>query len=229
MIEQKIKYGILLLITLLLLNSTSYAQGGSAVYTDSLGSYCWFDQGNNESFTDSNGKNWFKITENRSLWDEAILIRTANIYALILLGFDSVKVAKDVFMFDEGSPLFTKLSHLRHGPDYVENWKMAFNSDSFRKDANKSVRIKSAFFRTDMVLKFYSQKAKMPNIDAIGLTKKGFIKHSFEAGMEIFELVVKKISGNKDPNKDPIFDMHLRNSQKLLKKVDRSLIDDKIL
>ena len=219
MINQTCKNGLRLLSALLVLilpDGTLNAQVGSAGYTDSLGSYEWFDETNATSFLDSSGQEWFKITENNELWEEAVTIRRANILGLVLLGFDSVRVSKDVFLYDETSSLFTKLSRLKHQSEYTQHWKPALNSETLQRDSKKSNRLKSNRGKTDLVLKFYPQKANIKNVDAIGLSKKGFFKHGFEASLEIFELLIKKISCNKKPHSDPIFDMHLRNSKKLL-------------
>ncbi len=48
---------------------------------------------------------------------------------------------------------------------------------------------------------------------------KEFVRHSFEAMMEISEVIYKKIISNNDPNYDPIYDMHFRNAKKIIKKI----------
>lgn len=211
----------LLIAGILQFISSANAHNGSAGYTDSLGNYTWFNEVNDTLFADSSGQVWFKITENKELWDEAMTIRIANVQALIMLGFDSIKVSQDVFMYDEKSSLFTKLSHLTNNSVYVKDWEPSFNSETFQKDAKKSQRIKSSTIKTDLALKFYSRKANVDNVHAIGLNKKGIIKHGFEAGMEVLESIFKKIGGNKNVHSDPIFDMHLRNAKRLLNKTNK--------
>lgn len=149
-------------------------------------------------------------------WTEATAIRNSNILALVALGFDSVMVVKDVHIYEENSVLFTKLSQLNNYDFYIKDWKHSFNSEDFKFSANKSDQIVVNSKKTHLVLKFYPSKGGYNGAYAIGLNKKGFIPHSFEASMEIFEMIVKKVSGNKNPNSDPIYDMHLKNSNKLL-------------
>jgi len=142
-------------------------------YTDSNGGYQWFENISEPEFIDSNGIKWIRVTGNRNYWDEADAIRIANVRALIILGFDSISVTRDIVMYNEYSKLFTKLSKLNNSYKYTKEWKNAFNSDNFKYTAKKSKRIKSKTIRTNLVLKLYYQKGKTKNINAIGLCRKG--------------------------------------------------------
>jgi len=191
-------------------------------YTDNKGSYIWFDEHNEEVFKDKNKVEWNLVAVNKLAWEEAVLIRKANAIALISLGFDSTRVYTDIELFEESSTLFTKLSKLENYSGYVKGWERAYNSQSNSFSSKMSSHIEFENVKTRLVLKFYPTKGQNNPRNSIGLVKKGFIPHTFEAFLEVLEIIVKKIVGSNDPNSDLIYDMHLRNSKKLLRKDKKS-------
>jgi len=171
---------IILLVTAILPSSFASKNAG---YKDKYGNYKWFDEKNDSIFTDNSNHSWAKVTENKDKWSKAIIIRNANIYALLDLGFDTMKVLKDVQLLNENSKLFTRFSKLENFQDYIFYWKTAFNSNGFKFNAKKSSKISE----TDLTLKFYAQKAHLANAAALGLVKRGFFDHFAEATMELIK------------------------------------------
>jgi hypothetical protein len=159
-------------------------------YKDKDGNYKWFDEKSDSSFTDENNRYWAKVTDNQDKWNKAMIIRNANIYALLDLGFDTMKVLKDVQLLNENSILFTRFSKLENYKDYVFYWKTAFNSTNFKFNARKSGTISE----TDLSLKFYTQKAHISNAAALGLVKKSFFEHFAEASIELIKKYKYKIN-----------------------------------
>ena len=153
----------------------------NAGYKDKDGNYKWFEGRSDSFFVDDNSRGWVKITENKDKWDKAMIIRNANIYALLDLGFDTSKVLKDVQLLNESSILFARFSKLDNYQDYIFYWRNSFNSHNFKFNARKSGKISE----TDLSLKFYSHKAHIANAAALGLVKKSFFKHFGEATVEI--------------------------------------------
>lgn len=192
-------------------------------YTDSLGHYLWLEEVTDSVHVDLQGQKWYKIAEDKALWLEAMTIRKANLLALQTLGCDSLQANKDLFLYYQSNPLFTKESHLLHYTAYIQEWKKAINSDNWSRTARKSQHLKPFGKRTSLVLKYYPQKANIPNIQALGMVRKGFIPHCWEAFLEISESLMKKISGNQDIHHDLLFDLHLRNAQKFLRKYEKGL------
>ncbi len=187
-------------------------------YTDSLGHYIWLE-GVEEIYLSPAGRSWYRVAEDKDLWQEAMTIREANLEALELLGFDSLFSQESLFLYTQDNLLFTKLSHLSLPDSFIGGWKPAFNSDTWTRQARTSTKLKVGKRRTGLVLKFYPQKGGIPGAHALGLVKKGFFAHSFEAAMEMLERLWIKIKPGTHPHADPVYDMHLKNSRKLLKKV----------
>lgn len=123
-------------------------------YEGSNGLYRWFDDrtGNNP-FVDDDGTEWKWITDDRKAWNEAIVIREANIDALIMLNFNEKQVRTDVRLFPGTSALFTKESKLLNHEKYTEKWGRRFNSENFRRDAKESDDLGESGFR----LKYYPE------------------------------------------------------------------------
>ena len=140
------------------LQCSAYAQL-SAGYTDSAGKYTWIEHHNSSIYTDTSGTVWYKITENKTIWSEAIAIRDANLYALISLGYDSAISAENLFLYDSDSPLFTKFCHLRNDTSFTRNWKLALNSSGIKRNAKKSPHIMIQSKKSHLVLKFYPNKS----------------------------------------------------------------------
>lgn len=199
-----------ILILSLLSFSNSFANKNSG-YKDKDGNYKWFDQKTDSFFVDENNRGWVKVTENKDKWNKAIIIRNANIFALLDLGFDTMKVLRDVQLLTENSILFTRFSKLENFQDYIFYWKSSFNSTNFKFNARKS----GAISETDLSLKFYYKKANVANVAALGLVKRSFIKHIGEASREIIKkyrykmnwITVEKYLKNY---------MHLNNAIELL-------------
>ncbi len=152
-------------------------------YRDNDGNYKWFDEKTDSFFTDQRNHYWAKVSENKDKWNRAMIIRNANIYALLDLGFDTMKVLRDVQLLSENSILFTRFSKLENYKEYVFYWKTAFNSNDFKFNALKSEKISE----TDLSLKFYKQKAHIANAAALGLVKKRFFEHFAEASIELIK------------------------------------------
>ncbi len=205
------KVRLLLIIAFLigfLQNSEAEKNSG---YKDKAGNHKWFEDKNDSFFVDENNFGWTKVTENKDKWTKAMIIRNANIYALLNLGFDTMKVLKDVQLLSENSILFTRFSKLDNFQDYVFYWKTAFNSNNFKFNARKSAKI----LKTDLSLKFYSQKAHLTNTAALGLVKKGFFTHFAEASGEIIKKCYCKM--NRVTVETYIKNyMHLNNAIELL-------------
>lgn len=176
------KYKFFLVLFLTLLFSVSHARQ-NAGYKDKNGNYKWFEGKTDSFFVDGDNHGWVKITENKDKWSKAMIIRNANIYALLDLGFDTTKVLKDVQLLNENSLLFARFSKLENYQDYIFYWRSAFNSHNFKFNARKSGKISE----TDLSLKYYSHKAHLANTAALGLVKKSFFKHFGEATVEIIK------------------------------------------
>ncbi len=159
-----------------------YAKQNSG-YKDKDGNYKWFEEKTDTSFIDEKDRKWHKVTDSKDKWSKAMIIRNANIYALLDLGFDTMKVLKDVQLLNENSILFTRFSKLENFSDYIFYWRSAFNSTNFKFNARKSGKIS----KTDLSLKFYFQKAHIGNAAALGLVKKSFFEHFGEATAEILK------------------------------------------
>lgn len=190
-------------------------------YKDKDGNYKWFDEKTDSSFTDENNRYWAKVTDNQDKWNKAIIIRNANIYALLDLGFDTAKVLRDVQLLNENSILFTRFSKLENYKEYVFYWKTAFNSNNFKFNARKSGTISE----TDLSLKFYTQKAHMANAAALGLVKKSFFAHCNEACREIVKKYRYKMNWITVETYLKNY-MHLNNAIELLN--ERKLEKDRI-
>lgn len=191
-----------------------------AGYKDSCGNYKWFEQCNDSNMVDSNQHAWTLVTHNQEKWNKAITIRNANIYALLLLGFDTLRVLKDVQLLQPNSILFTRFSRLENFEYYVSQWKNAFNSNNFTFNA----RLSSAISDTKLSLKYYGSKANITNVSVIGLVKRNFFQHLDETMIELF----KKYSYRFDLfTIENYFDsyMHLNNAIELIneKKLQRDL------
>ena len=216
----KSKIFILVLFCLVLLPN-SYADKNFG-YKDKDGNYKWFDEKTDSFFTDDNNHNWIKVTENKDKWNKAMIIRNANIYALLDLGFDTMKVLKDVQLLSENSILFTRFSKLENYKDYVFYWKTAFNSTNFKFNALKSAKISE----TDLSLKFYNQKAHIANAAALGLVKKSFFEHFAEASIELIKKYRYKMNRMTIETYLKNY-MHLNNAIELLN--ERKLENDRII
>lgn len=190
-------------------------------YTDSLGRYKWLTN-DMVKYEMAEGKSWYLVSENKKLWQEAICIRNANIQALILLGFDSLTFHQDIFLYPENSVLFTKLSYLQNSYLYIGNWKKALNSEQMRKTAKKSKKLKVCDKSTRLVLKHYAFKAG--DVNALGIVRKGFIAHSFEASMELMDAFTHLLFARRNPHQDLLFDAHIRNAKRLLKKSNTNIL-----
>lgn len=177
-------------------------------YEGSNGLYRWFDDrtGNNP-FVDDDGTEWKWITDDRKAWNEAIVIREANIDALIMLNFNEKQVRTDVRLFPGTSALFTKESKLLNHEKYTEKWGRRFNSENFRRDAKESDDLGESGFR----LKYYPEKGGDQNAEALGLVRKK-LAHGVEAGKEKYESIFYW----KSAADDPVYDMHYTNSSKFL-------------
>ena len=177
---------------------------GKDGYRGSNGDYKWFENKSEKtSFVDKNKTKWTWVTGNRDAWNEAITIRKANINALVLMGNDMEQVSKDVQLYPESSPLFTKESHLLDYSKYIEQWHESINSDSMGSEAWASGELESSGYE----LKFYPQKNGDPTANSLGLVQIG-PSHIFEAAIEFIE---RKLFGNNADN-DPLYDMHLKNA-----------------
>ncbi|MFM9944297.1 MAG: hypothetical protein ACKVQB_03610 [Bacteroidia bacterium] len=189
-------------------------------YKDKAGNYKWFDDQTDTSFIDGNNREWTKVTGSKEKWNKAIIIRNANIYALLDLGFDTMKVLKDVQLLSENSILFTRFSKLENFQDYVLSWKNSFNSNNFKFSARKSAKIS----KTDLSLKFYDIKANIANAAALGLVKRGFFEHFCESGSEIIKKYRYKLNWIKVESYLKNY-MHLNNAIEFLneKKLEKDI------
>lgn len=213
----------LFLFVILFLSTLSYSFADKYYgYKDKDGNYKWFDEKTDSSFTDENNRYWAKVTDNQDKWNKAMIIRNANIYALLDLGFDTAKVLRDVQLLHENSILFTRFSKLENYKDYVFYWKTAFNSNNFKFNARKSGTISE----TDLSLKFYTQKAHMANAAALGLVKKSFFAHCGEAGREIIKKYRYKMNWITVETYLKNY-MHLNNAIELLN--ERKLEKDRMI
>lgn len=188
-------------------------------YKDKDGNYKWFDEKTDSFFVDETNRGWVKVTENKEKWNKAIIIRNANIYALLDLGFDTMKVLRDVQLLTENSILFTRFSKLENFQDYVFYWQNSFNSTNFKFNARKSGKIS----KTDLSLKFYYKKANVANAAALGLVKKGFIQHFSEATLEVLKKYRYKMNRRTFESYLKNY-MHLNNAIELLNQ--RKLLKD---
>lgn len=188
-------------------------------YRDANGNYKWFDDKKDTVFIDEFNRKWTKVSENKEKWNRAITIRNANICALLNLGFDTMKVLKDVQLLSESSILFTHFSKLENFQDYILSWKTAFNSYNFKYNARKSSKIP----KTDLSLKFYLQKANTSNSAALGLVKKNYFKHFIEFAGEILKKIELKTNRLSRENYLKNY-MHLNNAIELLN--DKKLQND---
>ncbi|MCC6721266.1 MAG: hypothetical protein IT243_03625 [Bacteroidia bacterium] len=180
-------------------------------YRDQNGNYKWFYDKTDTSFIDEYNRKWTKVTENKEKWDRAVTIRNANICALLNLGFDTLKVLRDVQLLNENSILFTHFSKLENCQDYIFSWKNAFNSHCFKYNARKSSKIPM----TDLALKFYLSKANTNNTATLGLVKRNFLKHCFEFTGEIIKKFKIKLRHLSPENYLKNY-MHLNNAIELL-------------
>ncbi|NUM32652.1 MAG: hypothetical protein HUU47_10075 [Bacteroidetes bacterium] len=180
-------------------------------YRDENGNYKWFDEKKDSAFVDEMNCKWTKVSINKEKWDRAITIRNANICALLKLGFDTMKVLKDVQLLNENSILFTHFSKLENFQDYIFSWKTAFNSYNFKYSARKSSKIP----KTNLSLKFYLQKANTTNAAALGLVKRNTFRHLFEFGSEILKKLEIKINRLSKENYLNNY-MHLNNAIEML-------------
>lgn len=181
-------------------------------YTDGKGNYLWFNEQSDSVFISGEGVTWYKVTAKRSDWNEAIIIRNANIKALSRLGFDSLDFKIDLVLYPSSSPLFTKLSMLNNTDSYIDDWSKAFNSSDFKLSAKKSKQIYCKGKNTGFVLKYYSTKGDTTESNAIGLCKKNFFAHALEAAFEIAEMIYLGLIKAENNGQDPIYDMHFDNS-----------------
>ncbi|MCI4667392.1 MAG: hypothetical protein MRZ79_04465 [Bacteroidia bacterium] len=186
-----------------------------------MGNYTWIEHAHTHVHKDSTGKKWYKIADSKALWEEAMFILKANTLALNCLEDDSLQASIVIQTYKQSNPLFTKLSHLSQPDLHIQKWNKAINSDNWTRTARKSMHVKVHGRRTGLVLKYYPQKGKIKEIHAIGLVRKNFFAHWGEAFFETFEALVKKVARNDDPQADPIFDMHLRNAKKLIRKYEK--------
>ena len=180
-------------------------------YRDANGNYKWFDYKKDTVFFDELNRKWTKVSENKEKWNRAITIRNANICALLNLGFDTMKVLRDVKLLNENSILFTHFSKLENFQEYILSWKTAFNSYNFKYNARKSSKIP----KTDLSLKFYLQKANTSNSAALGLVKKNYFRHLFEFAVEILKKIELKTNRLSRENYLKNY-MHLNNAIELL-------------
>lgn len=199
-------------------SSTSCLASG---YKDKLGNYKWFEQTMDTVYTDNFNHIWYKVTDNKEKWGKAMIIRNANIYAMLDLGYDTMKVLRDVQLLNENSILFTRFSKLENYKEYIFYWHNAFNSQNFTFSARKSERIS----QTNLSLKFYSTKAGMTNAAALGLVKKGFFNHFMEASHELGKKYRSKLNRKKLEIYVKNY-MHLNNAIELLneKKLQQDII-----
>lgn len=180
-------------------------------YRDANGNYKWFEDKKDTVFVDELNRKWTKVSENKEKWNRAITIRNANICALLNLGFDTMKVLRDVQLLSESSILFTHFSKLENFQDYILSWKNAFNSYNFKYNARKSSKIP----KTDLSLKFYLKKANTSNSAALGLVKKNHFRHLLEFASEILKKIEIKTNRLSRENYLKNY-MHLNNAIELL-------------
>lgn len=180
-------------------------------YRDENGNYKWFEEKTDSIFTDEINRKWTKVSENKEKWNRAMTIRNANICALLNLGFDTMKVLRDVQLLSENSILFTHFSKLENCQDYILSWKTAFNSYNFKYSARRSSKIP----KTNLSLKFYLQKANTTNAAALGLVKRNGFRHLLEFTEEILKKFEIKINRLSNENYLDNY-MHLNNAIELL-------------
>ena len=190
-------------------------------YRDENGNYKWFDDKNDTVFYDKMNRKWTKVAENKEKWNRAITIRNANICALLNLGFDTIRVLRDVQLLSESSLLFTHFSKLENCQDYILSWKTAFNSYNFKYSARRSSKIP----KTNLSLKYYLQKTNTSNAAALGLVKRNLFRHTLEFAGEIikkFEIKINRLSKESYLKNY----MHLNNAIELLneKKLQNDII-----
>ncbi len=182
---------------------------GQDGYVGSHGEYVWFNNKNDSFFHDDNGIEWTWVTDSKENWDEAIIIREANIEALVSLSFDLNAVSRDVRLYPGNSPLFTKESYLEHPELYVTKWKSALNSASGTYDAFVSGEIGNS----GLQLKYYTKKGDQEMTNSLGLVKSKTIPHVYEGAVEWIERrLFKEVA-----DMDPIYDMHVNNAKQFLK------------
>ena len=180
---------------------------GQDGYVSNNGEYHWFEEETNASFYDDSQVQWIRVTGNKKNWDDAIIIREANIEALVSLSYDRDEVSKDVQLYSGDSPLFTKESHLNNAESYIQNWDEALNSATGKKDAFISGEIGDSGFQ----LKFYFDKGDIENACSLGLVHTGKLRHYLEAALEMIERTVFTKA-----DEDPLYDMHVNNAESFL-------------
>lgn len=182
---------------------------GKDGYLGSNGEYFWFEKKTVDSFSDINHIEWTKVTSDKQKWDEAITIRDANIEALVSLSFDREQVSKDVKLYDESSPLFTKESKLLNPENYTKEWTAATNSETNKSDALTSKELGNTGFQ----LKYYPSKGGDDQANSLGIVKSNFFLHTIEAVKEKVERLLYKDKADSDP----LYDMHVKNARAFLK------------
>ncbi len=176
------------------------------------GHYKWFENIHSKSFYDKKGVLWTKVTDNLEDWNEAMTIRNAVIQGLSKISQEPFSnILKDVQLFNEDNPLFTKETLLINAKKYIADWESKFNSATNKYDAFQSPEI----VNTGYALKYYSTKRNVKN--AIGIVKSNKVAHIYEAGIEKIERLIWKT----DANNDPLFDMHYNNARNFLSNINK--------
>ena len=181
---------------------------GKDGYEGSHGEYRWFSNMENPSFCDTDGVEWTWITSSKEDWKEAMLIREANIEALVSLSFDRNIVSKDVRLYAGDSPLFTKESYLQNANSYINGWRAAFNSETGEMDSFVSGEIE----HSGLQLKYYPQKGGVKQASSLGLVRTAPINHFWEGALERIERLLYL----EKADTDPLYDMHVLNANRLL-------------
>ena len=68
---------------------------GDDGYGDGNGNYVWFDNQHSDTFTDD-GTTWNKVTDNKEEWDDAIIIREAEIDFLANSGYEEQNLRQEI-------------------------------------------------------------------------------------------------------------------------------------
>ena len=179
-------------------------------YKNDEGDYQWFPDATAESFVDEAGKTWTYVAKNEHDFNEAVTIREAIVAGLTSFGYKLEDVKKDVGLYDESSPLFTKEAKLKEGSNYHSNWKEEYSTGNDESDKFRAYQ-SPEIGESNLALKYYEKKEKEYN--AIGIVRAGIISHLIEACIEMVE---RSLFHDQATN-DPMYDMHYNNAQSLKK------------
>lgn len=177
-------------------------------YKNDDGDYQWFPNETADSFVDEAGRTWTYVAKDEHDFNEAVTIRDAVIAGLTSFDYAIEDVKKNVELYDESSPLFTKGAKLKEGSNYHSDWEEEFSTGNDERNkyrAYQSPKIGNSNF----ALKYYEKKGEEKN--AICVVRSGLIQHCIEASIEMIE---RLFWGDKATN-DPMYDMHYNNAQRL--------------